>query len=722
MSESEYKKLVKIIESSSYIFFDDAEFLIKYLTDVKEGNRLNDFIEFNFLKSVILNFANNRMGVEKDSITNKFIDTIKLIKFMLPLGKETSNYDAIKNMIINSEGNFDLELYCLFPSLPIYHRIMYLINSEENKTYKSEIIGFIKSVAENSKNETKLEYYTISYINGLKTLTTSIEEYTKKKLEESAKECGKYPVDEKQLSLISGALEEYRAIHKKAENIQSRINEFSTTIKELTENSKKEINECSKEATNDLRREIDEATRDIISSLDEYLLELENTMKINSDQVFNEILEEATKKIKDIRVMAQGISVSANTELLRIRKASEDSVEELRHLLAENPNLKELMKDATTEAKINGALGVYSSSEVTSGTTILNHRYILPASQEIVVPNPLEIRKEPIPAFDERIPFEERFKKVMEEKEKRISEGEYYHQMIDEILVSVMENDYVNLWGPSGCGKTKLMSQVAELLGLEFEDNGKITDKASIIGYYDTLGRYRATHTFAALVYGRLLGLDEFDNGNANNQVILNNYYSKLREAVSNPEKEVYATFTPDMRVPVNVNFRLISAGNTNLSGENMLFSSRDKSDESVRQRMTSKRIDYDNKIEEKIMSEYPEWYKFFVEFRKACDSYASELNIPLAEGIITTSDAADIVKYINHNSKTLDTIMRDKFTQVKNSRYLKSIRDYMIQHYGITLVEKNPSNRIKNIKDVDEKELAKCLIYRCNIDGKYND
>ena len=128
------------------------------------------------------------------------------------------------------------------------------------------------------------------------------------------------------------------------------------------------------------------------------------------------------------------------------------------------------------------------------------------------------------------------------------------------------------------------------------------------------------------------------------------------------------------------------------------------------------------DKLEEKIMSEYPEWYKFFVEFRKACDSYASELNIPIAEGIITTSDAADIVKYINHNSKTIDTIMRDKFTQVKNSRYLKSIRDYMIQHYGITSVEQNPSICIKNIKYADEKELAKCLIYRCNIDGKYND
>ena len=45
-----------------------------------------------------------------------------------------------------------------------------------------------------------------------------------------------------------------------------------------------------------------------------------------------------------------------------------------------------------------------------------------------------------------------------------------------------------------------------------------------------------------------------------------------------------------------------------------------------------------------------------------------------------------------------------------------------MIQHYGITSVEQNPSIRIKNIKDADEKELAKCLIYRCNIDGKYND
>ena len=30
MNESEYKKLVRIINSSNYIFFDDAEFLIKY--------------------------------------------------------------------------------------------------------------------------------------------------------------------------------------------------------------------------------------------------------------------------------------------------------------------------------------------------------------------------------------------------------------------------------------------------------------------------------------------------------------------------------------------------------------------------------------------------------------------------------------------------------------------------------------------------------------------
>ena len=138
--------------------------------------------------------------------------------------------------------------------------------------------------------------------------------------------------------------------------------------------------------------------------------------------------------------------------------------------------------------------------------------------------------------------------------------------MVEEVINCVMEGDWVYLWGPSGCGKSYIIKQVASLVGIDYVENGKITDKYSIMAYNDPHGRFRATQAFIAILYGKLLSLDEFDNGNTDTQVVLNELYSGLLDTMEHPKKKRYITFAEDMTVAINPNFRMISAGNT--SGE----------------------------------------------------------------------------------------------------------------------------------------------------------
>ena len=89
----------------------------------------------------------------------------------------------------------------------------------------------------------------------------------------------------------------------------------------------------------------------------------------------------------------------------------------------------------------------------------------------------------------------------------------------------------------------------------------------------------------------------QFDNGNADTQVVLNELYSGLLNTLEQPSKKIYVKFGEDMNVRIHPNFRMISAGNTTGEGETKLNNARGKIDESVLQRLTPKRFDYDKKV-----------------------------------------------------------------------------------------------------------------------------
>lgn len=723
--EKNYKVLIKVIKNASHVSSMDKEFLLNYVTNVKEGKCNNDFYEFDFLNGIILEILNNKI----DEIEISFNKVREVVKILLPMGKETPDYNVIKELVINSNEEIDIRLYPLFENRIDYIQIIKLIKKESSEYY-DKIVNYALDVSPYCINQTILVSEILSFVNGLKYELDDIDNYYANRLEEAKKRCGVYQLDEKKLSLIASEARKAQSLIKKLENLEGRVITYQEKIKNLTNQGKKEvddlctekiqgINDYSVNKIKEMQGVIEEVQKDIIEKLDEYLLTLENNLKVSSDEVFNKILNDTRNQIREIKLTAQSLSTTTTRELLRVQKVSEESVEMLKKYVETEPQLQQFLKEAANSEAVKEALIKLNESnnrvQITSpGILIPGHdRAIVPANPNVILPTEMPPRII-LPAFDENIPFDIRYQRIIEEKQRREANGEIFHQMVDEVINCVMEGDWVYLWGPSGCGKSHIIKQVASLVGIDLVENGKITDKYSIMAYNDPHGKFRATQAFVALVYGKFLSLDEFDNGNTDTQVVLNELYSGLLDTLENPEKQRFVTFAEDMIVPIHPNFRMISAGNTSGEGENQIFSSRGKIDESVQERMTPKRFDYDNKVEQRIFGEYQGWYNFFVNFRKSCEEYAKKNGLSTAPGITTTRDAAAIRKYINHNSKSIDQLLREKFIQTKDEAYLKTIANTMKKIYGLEKVENVNIEKNISLREFDEQTLAKKLIYSC--------
>lgn len=777
--EKVVKNLIRAIRNDSRLGSEDKNYLINYINDVISGTRSNDFFEFEYLVRTITALVETKEDeyYTAESLMQKYISVVKQF---LPEGIQTEDYKAVMEMVINNfygkkgfinANLYDDKFYALFQNRYDYLYVMNLINKDYDiRQYASRIFDYAVSVSPYCANQSIFKSELLSFINGIPNEGWDFDNYSERSLQEAKKRCGIYPIDEKTLALISSEAEKAQSLIEKLNDMKQRVEEYEEKVGTLTEEGKqelintfntgkeditssinggkksigdaarkgrKDIKALADSSVKDIREYIATAEKEIQEELDRYLLSLEEALKQSSDQVFSSILADAQKSIRDIKLTAQGLSRTTTSELIRIQKASEESVDKLKAYVESEPQLQELLNGAKADDAIRDALlkfgelqsgaviattqavavpGAQTSSVINSTPSIVipgNDRLVVPANASVVIPQG-GVSSTVIPAFDESIPFELRIEKILAEKERREAEGEIFHEKAEEIIRDIIEGDWCYLWGPSGCGKSYTIKQIGKLIGLDTINNGKITDKYSIMAYNDPHGRFRATQSFIAFYYGKLLLLDELDNGNVDTQVVLNDLYSELHDYLADPEEPRFVTFAEDMTVPVNPNFRMISAGNTSGEGENEAFSSRGKMDESVQQRMTPVRFWYDNRVEKIIFGEYKEWYKIFVNFRKACDAYAVHEGLTTPKGIVTTRDASDIVKYIGHNSKSVDQIISEKFVQTKSDDYLKYIMTKFKEYYQIS---RCPSEfEIRDcLSDVTEINIAKKLILQCN-------
>ena len=742
--EKRYKMLIKAIKYASKLDNQMIQYLVTYLENVRDRKTNNDFYDLDFLEKVILEVADSEYE-DYEEFVNYFQRVCRVVKFLLPDGSNTKDYDGIKNMVVNNlvgpyglikKNIFDEKIYSIFDSRYDYMFIMNLLSNQELPCSYREVFNYICEVAPYMPTSEVFRSEVVSCINGLSSVVDGVFDYFKNRLEEAKKRVGIYPIDEKTLAMIASEAEKAQALIVKLENMQKRIDRFKETIDSLVKSGKKdvsdlirdgkrEIGDFSVKSIQEMQESVTAAKSEIIRQLDDYLIMLENSLKQSSDKVFNQVLLDSQEKVRQIKLAAEGLTSSTTTELLRIQKASQESVDKLKSYVENEPKLQELLSSASNDDAIREALLQFSSlavggmsgavvGQAKAGILIPGHdRLVVPANPNVVIPEQsrtIEI----LPAFDERIPFDVRLEKILTEKKRREDAGEIFHEMIDEVIRCVMEGDWVYLWGPSGCGKSYVIKQVSSLIGIELIDNGKITDKYSIMAYNDPHGNFRATQSFVALTYGKMLSLDEFDNGNPDTQVVLNELYSGLLDVLEKPDKPRYITFAEDMTVPIHPNFRMISAGNTSGEGENSLFSSRGKIDESVQERMTPKRFNYDNRVEQRIFGEYESWYNLFVNFRLICDAYAKREGLDTPPGIVTTRDAAAITKYIRHNSKSVDQVIREKFVQTKNDNYLNFIISKAKDIYGLDKVVED-DQCFSQLSEVPDKELGKRLVLACS-------
>lgn len=777
--EKVVKNLIRAIRNDSRLGSEDKNYLINYINDVISGTRSNDFFEFEYLIRTITSLVETKEDeyYTAESLMQKYISVVKQF---LPEGTQTEDYKAVMEMVINNfygktgfinANLYDDKFYALFQNRYDYLYVMNLINKDYDiRQYANRIFNYAVSVSPYCANQSIFKSELLSFINGIPNEGWDFDNYSERSLQEAKKRCGIYPIDEKTLALISSEAEKAQSLIEKLNDMKQRVEEYEEKVGTLTEEGKqelintfntgkeditssinggkksigdaarkgrKDIKALADSSVKDIREYIATAEKEIQEELDRYLLSLEEALKQSSDQVFSSILADAQKSIRDIKLTAQGLSRTTTSELIRIQKASEESVDKLKAYVESEPQLQELLNGAKADDAIRDALlkfgelqsgaviattqavavpGAQTSSVINSTPSIVipgNDRLVVPANASVVIPQG-GVSSTVIPAFDESVPFELRIEKILAEKERREAEGEIFHEKAEEIIRDIIEGDWCYLWGPSGCGKSYTIKQIGKLIGLDTINNGKITDKYSIMAYNDPHGRFRATQSFIAFYYGKLLLLDELDNGNVDTQVVLNDLYSELHDYLADPEEPRFVTFAEDMTVPVNPNFRMISAGNTSGEGENEAFSSRGKMDESVQQRMTPVRFWYDNRVEKIIFGEYKEWYKIFVNFRKACDAYAVHEGLTTPKGIVTTRDASDIVKYIGHNSKSVDQIISEKFVQTKSDDYLKYIMTKFKEYYQISRCPSEFEIRDR-LSDVTEINIAKKLILQCN-------
>ena len=145
--EKKYRELIRALRSSN-LDYESIETLVKYLTDVRDGRRLNDFYDFELLQGVIVEIATSNYESHEELIEvfNRILNRVRLL---LPQGEKTEDFDAIKREIINyycsieRSNLFSAELYSLFENRLDYLQIMDIILNDENLTDNFEnIVNF----------------------------------------------------------------------------------------------------------------------------------------------------------------------------------------------------------------------------------------------------------------------------------------------------------------------------------------------------------------------------------------------------------------------------------------------------------------------------------------------------------------------------------------------------------------------------------------------------
>ncbi|MCR4642583.1 MAG: AAA family ATPase [Lachnospiraceae bacterium] len=505
---------------------------------------------------------------------------------------------------------------------------------------------------------------------------------------------GLYDIDPLRLAQAEKNVSEAAAIVECGREMLQLLERRSGNVEKLAEEAENRAQEARRLTEVFLEGKTKNAKAELEAAVKEYKESQKKTVFMEKELFLKQVFSDAESDLNRYRSEAKVILATAAAELNGLRREADQVIRRVENAAADDEKVRTILERSRNDEelmalieRLNSLKGKVPEAELRKTEPAAVQKA---GAQEEGTEEPAVVREEtagekpaassygsgvktlrPIPAvnplLDWNVPFQDRFALVMKEKERRMERGELFHAMFDDVITAVMENVNPYLIGPSGCGKTFMVKQVGELLGLDCTDIGYINEEYDILGYVTAGGTYNESNFYRLYKYGGIVFCDELDNGNSKATVKLNSFLTN--------QKNSYYHFPGGERVERHPNFRVIAAGNTDGSGADTNYSTREKIEESVLQRMIPIYMDYDNRVEEQILKDYPDWFEFGCAFRKATDEWEKACGIP-AQGIFTTRDAYRIRQYLENSSFSNEKIMNYEFVQTKEAEYLGFLQE----------------------------------------------
>ena len=648
--------------------FNDDKFL---------GNILYDISEYGWDLEKALN---NILTVYKDIVKKGTKEEKNLFKNI---------YDFLNENIVESSNDWDISYY------------MQLSSAFDNKELVLETLNQVKQQlnldnfsVDNQDNLYKLISYPFKarmyYLDDRSLLSSfgellrtdnlvdylyssaDINRVINRKIREDKKQNGIYDIDRGTLAEINHKLD---MINEESSKLKILINTATSIIAEIkaqVKMSQDELTDIKISSLEELQIKANKILEDFNAKYLELLSQEKDSINKQKVELFASLERELTKKKEELKAIIKQIGTTVEVQIGRINAASDVSVERLDDYVKHHEDIKKLV-DITREddAYLKG-LKVISDQittvpqerDVKLGTPIIQAPAVIIPQERIVDPRINYF-------FDKRIPFEERFDKFLQIKDKLESQGEIFHEKFDDVATFVMKGQSPYLYGPSGCGKTYMVKeQLADILNSNVVTNGYVKYEQDIIGYTNSAtGQYVPGNFYRCYKYGDIIFLDELDNGIADATVVLNGFTGENNKSY---------TFPDGIDTKRHPNFRIIAAGNTNGSGRTVAHNTRQKMDESVMQRLRAVECGYDNRIEDRILVDYQDWLSFVKQFRKAVENIPTISGEKNTIGMFTTRDAEEVKGHLDDNSFDMEKLLQYYFIQTKDTDTLNSIYHYL--------------------------------------------
>ena len=648
----------------------------KFNDDKILGNILYDISDYGWELEKSLN---NILTVYKDIVKKGTKEEKLLFKNV---------YDFLNENIYDNSSNWDISYY------------MQLSSAFDNKELVLEALNQIKQQfnlenfsVDNQDNLAKLISYPFKarmyYLDDRSLLSSfgellrtnglvdylysdnDINRVINRKIKEDRKRDGIYDVDRGTLAEINRKLD---MINEESSKLQILINTATSIIAEIkaqVKMSRDELTDMKIKSLEELQIKANKILEDFNAKYLELLSEEKDSINNQKVELFAELQRELSKKKEELKMIVKQIGSAVEVQLGRINAASDVSVEKLEEYINSNERIKDLIESTKQSDSYLQGLKILSDhvSTVPQEGDVPTTRII--TSPSIVIPQERIVDPKVNYFFDSRIPFEERFDKFLQIKDKLESQGEIFHEKFDDVAKFVMKGRAPYLYGPSGCGKTYMVNnQLAGILNANVVTNGYVIYEQDILGYTNSAtGQYVPGNFYRCYKYGDIIFLDELDNGVANATVVLNGFTGGNNTSY---------TFPDGLNTKRHPNFRMIAAGNTNGSGRTVAHNTRQKMDESVMQRLKAVECGYDNRIEDRILVDYQDWLNFVKQFRKAVENISTISGEPNTIGIFTTRDAEELKEDLEDNSFDMEKLLQYYFIQTKDVDTLNSIYTYL--------------------------------------------